>query len=219
MKIWIWQHVPFEGPGALADWAADRDLTLHTGLAGRDPFPTLEPGDRLVVMGGPMNVDEEDRYPWLRDEKVFLQKAIAADHRILGICLGAQLLARVLGAAVRPNGQQEIGWFPVRKVQPHPWTAPCPDPWSVFHGHGDTFAVPSGAVPLFTSEACAQQGFVWGDRLLALQFHPEMTAAGIADLLAHSELGTGPYVQDRATLLAQSGDRTALYTLLDGWWG
>ncbi|HAN46440.1 MAG TPA: hypothetical protein DCQ32_07800 [Cyanobacteria bacterium UBA8156] len=169
-----------------------------------------------------MNVDEEELYPWLRVEKAFLQGAMEAGHRILGICLGAQLLARVLGAAVRPNGQPEIGWFPVTKVQDHPWIASCPDPWPVFHWHGDTFEVPAGAVPLFTSAACAHQGFVWGDRLLALQFHPEMTASGIADLIAHSEVGTGPYIQPAETMLAaitEHGDRTALKALLDAWWG
>ena len=116
MRIAVLQHVGFEGPGAIADWAASRrhDLTA-VRLDRGDRLPSPESLDALVVMGGPMGVADEGRFPWLRAEKHLLATVIAAEGRpVLGVCLGAQLIADVLGAPVTRNPQREIGWLPIR---------------------------------------------------------------------------------------------------------
>ena len=156
--------------------AAPRSRPAACGPATRCRAP--ESFDWLLVMGGAMNADEEARYPWLAGEKRAIERAIAARKRVIGICLGSQLIARVLGAKVTRNRDTEIGWFPIERAEGAEASAvgrALPARAEVFHWHGDTFALPAGAVQLARSAACEQQGFVYDDRVLALQFHPEMT--------------------------------------------
>lgn len=172
-----------------------------------DQLPRLETIDWLVVMGGPMNIYEEADYPWLKAEKMYIRQAIEAGKRVVGICLGAQLIADVLGGPVTRNVHKEIGWFPV-ELSPEAKRAGLGAvlPWSfdAFHWHGDTFAIPPRALPLGHSEACANQGFLFDKRVLGLQFHMEMTEAGASELILHGEdeLVSDTYIQDSAAMLA-----------------
>lgn len=149
-------------------------------------LPDVHEFDWLVVMGGPMGVYDEDQYPWLTEEIQFIRAAIDNGKIVLGICLGAQLIAASLGAPVSQNEEREIGWFPVTATPEAAGTvlaASLQVPTAVFHWHGDTFELPSGATWLAWSEACRHQAFSIGSTVLGLQFHLEMTSATAAALL------------------------------------
>jgi GMP synthase (glutamine-hydrolysing) len=190
MEVLAIQHVPFETPGAIAEWAAVRAVPLRIlhPYAG-DALPDLAFPGLLVVLGGPMNVDEEEAYPWLAEEKALLAARAARDLPTLGICLGAQLLAAALGAPVTPHPEKEIGWFPVRltdAARSCGHFADFPEVFPALHWHGDRFGLPEGALHLATSGACAQQAFLVGTCLVGLQFHLEATLAGTEALLVHA---------------------------------
>ncbi len=209
MKIHYLQHVPFEGLGSmdLHLRAAGHELT-GTHLYLDSKLPKAADIDWLIVMGGPMGVHDEALYPWLKTEKKFIRDFIATGKRVLGICLGAQLLADVLGARVYRNAQREIGWFPVQRMPGNSTSAlfaAFPAEAEVFHWHGDTFDMPDGATLLASSEACRNQGFILHNQVLALQFHLETTPQSAADLIAHcgDELDASPFVHDAAALLAE----------------
>jgi len=202
MAVHILQHVPFEGPAFLSDLLSPHHpLTVHHLYRG-DALPDPVAVQRLIILGGPMGADDEETVPFLRSEKRFIAEVIARGATVLGICLGAQLIARVLGAAVTKNLHREIGWFPVTR---HPrLEGSClgpalPTVFEAFHWHGDTFAIPDGAVPLGSTEACANQGFVFDNRVAGFQFHLEATADSVSLLLAHcgDELDGSPFVRSR----------------------
>ncbi|GAA4349219.1 type 1 glutamine amidotransferase [Hymenobacter saemangeumensis] len=174
------QHLPDEGPGQAADWLAAHGHSLsYTRLYEPNPvFPRLSEFDGLLVLGGAMSVHDEAEFPWLLDEKAFLRETLRAGKFTLGICLGAQLLAQALGGEVKPNPEPEIGFWTVRfssRVLEHPLLRGWPEKALVLHWHQDTFTVPPGAQRVGMSAGCATQGFVWGDGIIGLQFHPEMT--------------------------------------------
>jgi GMP synthase (glutamine-hydrolysing) len=182
------RHVPHEGLGLLADVFVDRRLAYEVlDMPGHDSrsFDT-DQWAGLIVLGGPMNVDEIDRFPFLAAEARWIQQAVAADLPVLGICLGAQLLAKASGARVYPNAVKEIGWYPVE------WTSDVATD-AIFHGchassyvfqwHGDTFDLPRGATLLATSPQCRNQAFRVGQTAYGLQFHIEVTAPIIAEWL------------------------------------
>lgn len=178
-------------------------LVTRTRFFEDAALPPADGLDLVIAMGGPMSVNDEDRLPWLRPEKRFLRGAIERGVRVLGICLGAQLIASALGAAIRRNAHKEIGWFPVEAV---PTDAPgvfrFPDRCTVFHWHGETFDLPRGALRLAGSAACANQAFAVGRTVLGLQFHLETTPEGANALLDHcrDDLTPGPFVQTEAEL-------------------
>ncbi len=223
MKIHSLEHALFEGPGRIATWAAERGHTLsRTALHDGETPPALDAFDLLVIMGGPMSIHEHRNHPWLPMEKCFLAEAIRARKPILGICLGAQLLADVLGGKVFQNPVKEIGWFPVRMLDRCAPFSAFPERLVVMHWHGDIFTIPEGTRRVAESEACANQAFVHGDRVVGLQFHIELEKVGIEDLAAASldEAGDAPFIQTREQLLnppqesiAAAG--VALYSLLD----
>jgi GMP synthase-like glutamine amidotransferase len=203
--------VPFEGIGSMAAWASeDGHSVAHTRFFAGELPPARPDFDMLIVMGGPMGANDDALLPWMHAEKAAIAAALAGGKAILGVCLGAQLLASVLGAPVTRNREAEIGWHPVR-LSPEArgtWLAEAfPERFTAFHWHGDTFALPAGAVPFGASEACAGQGFLHGDRVLALQFHPEVTPASMEDLLREcgGELRPAPFIQDAAALRAGIG--------------
>lgn len=208
MRLHYLQHVPFEGIGNIEQWAKARACALGaTRMYADEKPPEVDAFDLLVVMGGPMNVDDEDRHPFLGAEKRFIERALDAGKPILGICLGSQLVASVLGARVVRNVHDEIGWFAVEKTSAvSSLCAAVPDRFTTFHWHGDTFELPAGATRVFSSQACVNQGFVYDNRVVALQFHPEVTSDGVRDMLANEgdEIGTGPFVQTAADLLDPS---------------
>ena len=181
---WL-QHVPFEGLGFIAPWAHGRGFALScTRLYADETLPTPDAFDWLVVMGGPMGVYEADQYPHIAAEIAVIEAAIAAGRRVLGVCLGAQLIAAALGARVFASGRREIGWFPVEAVADSgsPFAADLPAPQTLFHWHGDTFDLPVGARHIARSAHFEQQAFSYGERVLAVQCHPEMDAPGVAAL-------------------------------------
>lgn len=200
-RLHVLQHVPFEGPATIAGWARERGYRISTTpLYAGAPLPPLGDVDFLVVMGGPMNVDEEDRHPWLAPEKRFIERAVGAGKTVLGVCLGAQLIAAALGAGVYRNRHREIGWFPV-ELEP-PGLADLPASFEAFHWHGDTFDLPRGAVRVARSAGCENQAFVHGDRVVALQFHLEVDRSAVDALLENcrEELASGLYVQTAAEI-------------------
>lgn len=225
LRIHYIQHAPFEGLGSIEAWITARGhrLACTRQFAG-DPLPSTETFDWLIVMGGPMGVGDEAAYPWLAPEKRCIRAAIDAGKTVLGICLGAQLIASALGAAVYPAPAKEIGWHPVRRSdigRDHPLLAAMPDEFTVFHWHGDTFDLPAGAQLLASSEGCRHQAFIVGDRVVGLQFHFEVTPQGVEQMLGEGagELdGAGRHVQSadgiRAGLHHADSNNRVLQSLL-----
>jgi GMP synthase-like glutamine amidotransferase len=223
IRLHYLQHVPFEDPAGVFHWAAARGVPM----TGSRLYETLSlPGaadfDALLVMGGSMNIYEDHRYDWLTPEKRFIAETIATGKIVVGICLGAQLIADVLGARVRLNLWREIGWLPVRRSESAgAWGAALPAVWEAFHWHGDTFDLPHGAVHLAASTACAQQGFLFDERVLALQFHLETTPESARGLIAHCgrDIDGGPFVQTAARMLADPARfaraNALMYRLMD----
>jgi len=218
MRAHCFQHVPFEGPGSIGTWLDDGGHRITaTRFFERADFPDPDMVDLLVVMGGPMSVNDGDRFPWLAPEKRFIQKLIATGKPVLGICLGAQLIASALGAAVRTNRCREIGWFPVQGVRRDDSEVfPFPATVKVFHWHGETFDLPAGAVPLARSEGCVNQAFQVGRRVIGLQFHLETTPDLVRGLVSHcrEELIPGEYVQTEEDILSAGDEKYRKINLL-----
>jgi GMP synthase-like glutamine amidotransferase len=209
LRIHYIQHVRFEGLGNIEPWAVARGHRLSaTRTFARDPFPTPDQYDWLIIMGGPMGANDDDRHVWMAGEKETIRAAIDAGKGVLGICLGAQLIAHVLGARVYPGPEKEIGWLPIGKSEAgraHPLLTGMPDPFTVFHWHGDTFDLPAGATLLASSVATRHQAFIYGDRVVGLQFHLENspeTIAGMVEQCADELDTTNRYVQSADTIRA-----------------
>ena len=204
----VFRHSPGEGPGYFATFLERRDLpwTLFKVDAGEALPATIERFSGLVFMGGPMSVN--DPLPWIDAACALIRSAVAQGVPVLGHCLGAQLMAKALGAAVTRNPVKEIGWGEVRVGQDalaRDWFGETRE-FMAFHWHGETFALPPGAACILASPYCPQQAFALGPHL-ALQCHVEMTAAmieqwcvsGAAEISAHP----GPAVQQPAAMRQQ----------------
>ncbi|WP_296809037.1 type 1 glutamine amidotransferase [Thiocapsa sp.] len=207
MRVQVLQHVPFEDIGSMASWFAARGITPnYTRFFDNGLLPPVDGLDLVIVMGGPMSVNDEAQLPWLRAEKQFLREAIARGVRVLGVCLGAQLIADALGARVYPNAEKEIGWFPIQGVRADADTDENCCRFSadslVFHWHGETFDLPPGAVRLARSAACENQAFRIGRQVFGLQFHLETTPESAAAILDHcrDELVPAPWIQTEAAI-------------------
>jgi len=213
MRVHILQHVPFEGPGHIASWARSaKHLLTFTRFFESDTLPKPESVDFLIVMGGPMSVNDEDRFPWLVDEKRFVRACIEEGKAVLGICLGAQLIANALGASVYPNRFREIGWFSISGLVHNDGDLfHFAEKEMAFHWHGETFDLPQKAVHLAVSEGCLHQAFQIGRSVVGLQFHWEVTREGVQALVEHgaSDLKAGRYVQTKEEILSASDDRYA----------
>ena len=219
MRVQVLQHVPFEGIGSIQGWMDARGAVVSTTrLFEPSALPTPRDFDWLIVMGGPMSVNDESVHAWLQPEKRLIAHAIQAGKTVLGICLGAQLVASALGARVFPNPHKEIGWFPVRR-SPSGDTeiARLFEDAEVFHWHGETFDLPPGAVGFLRSDACRNQAFLIGSRAVGLQFHVETTLQSAALLIENSreELVTAPYIQTEAEMLARPERFARANTLMD----
>lgn len=208
MRIAFLQHVPFEGPAAIRSWAALQGLLVSTiRLFANESPPALDAFDLLVILGGPMSVNDEQQFDWLRPEKEFIRHAIENDKRVVGICLGAQLMASALGASVYSSREREVGWFPVHRTRPaavHPAFVSLPATFGAFHWHGETFDLPDGATWLARSEGCMHQAFSVGEHVLGLQFHLESTPESVEALIQHcpGDLAPGRFVQDPEAMVA-----------------
>ena len=224
MRIHFIQHMPFEYPASIADWAAEKNhATTYTKVFEDATFPSTATFDMLVIMGGVMGVYEEDEYAWMPSEKLFIKNTIAAKKKVLGVCLGAQFIAEALGAKVFPHTIKEIGWLPVEKVALHPLTEKFPQTFTTFHWHGDTFTLPNNAVHLFKTKACAQQGFVYNDHVAGLQFHMEVKEDLLNGMTEHerSELIKADHVQTEDEIKQLTADhinnqQEYMYKFLEG---
>lgn len=206
MNIHVLQHVEFEDSGYILEWGNKHSHTFsYSRLYQKPEFPQMEDFDLLLIMGGPMNIYEHEKYSWLKKEKQFILQSIESGKMVLGICLGAQLIADVLGAKVSRGQQKEIGWFNVVlsdtakhstlfKNFPHEFTA--------FHWHGDTFETPEQASHIASSIACFNQAFEYKNRVAGLQFHLEATSESINKLLVNcaDELTEGSFIQSSAVI-------------------
>ncbi len=210
IRAHILQHVPFEGPGIIGSWLESRGAHCgRTRLFLQETLPDIDAFDWLIVMGGPMSANDERQYSWLTAEKRLVAAATESSKVVLGVCLGAQLIASALGARVYANGEREVGWFPVHRVSgalSHPIGSLLPEWFDAFHWHGDTFELPAGAAHLARSAACAHQAFAVGERVLGLQFHLEMTmeaARGMIDS-CREDLKPGRWVQSERAMLGSA---------------
>jgi GMP synthase-like glutamine amidotransferase len=209
MRIHWLQHVPFEGLGRIADWAAESGCPVSASrMFAGDALPSVSAFDLLIVMGGPMSANDGHVHAWLDGEKRFIAQALDAGKRVLGICLGAQLIASCAGARIRPNDYKEIGWFPVERTGAAARTAAgqvLAEKTLAFHWHGETFDIPDGATHLARSRACENQAFAIGDRIVGLQYHLETTASSAAALIDHCrhELIEAPYIHSESEIRAQ----------------
>ena len=207
MRIHIIQHLAHEHGASIIDWAKERHHNLsftYTFNKGH-AYPSSDEFDMVIILGGTMGAYEEDKYTWLRAEKHFIRQAIEAGKLILGICLGSQILADVLGSKVYPHDKKEIGFFPIYKTadgEMEKSLAEIPDTWTVFHWHGDTFDLPPGASHLFFSDGCKNQGFR-KDKCFGFQFHGEANAELLQAMIANerSELLKDDYVQSEDEIL------------------
>ncbi len=189
MKINYLQHVEFEGPASIVEYCKERQIEI-TGyhIYKNQVFPPKDNTDLLIILGGPMGVYDEAHFPWLKEEKKYIESLVKNNKKILGICLGAQLLANVLGAKVYKNSYKEIGWFPVYStldaINQYSF---IPKDFIAFHWHGDTFDLPENSTHLFYNEVTKNQGFVYNNKVWALQFHLESTEESISSLYYYAK--------------------------------
>jgi GMP synthase-like glutamine amidotransferase len=219
MRVHVLQHVPFEGLGSIASWLkASKANVSHTHFYEESILPKLNGLDLIIAMGGPMSVNDESTLPWLRTEKQFIRDAAVQCIPVLGVCLGAQLIANALGSRVYRNAQKEIGWFPIEATPGSADVFRFPDKCSVFHWHGETFDLPNGAVRLARSEACENQAFQIGRHIIGLQFHLETTPESAHSILLNckDELAQGTYIQTESELRdVPHAAYTVINTLMD----
>jgi GMP synthase-like glutamine amidotransferase len=207
MKIHALYHVSFEGLGCIENWISEKNHILSTtNFYNNETLPDISEFDFLIIMGGPMSVSEEDKYPWLKEEKKFIRKAINNKKVVLGICLGAQLIAESLDAKVTRNEYKEIGWFPINfknEESKKSLLNVIPENQKVMHWHSDTFPIPNGAEHILKSEGCRNQAFIFNQRVIGLQFHLEFTERLVKALIRKSRKGLikSRYVQTEDEIL------------------
>jgi len=220
----VLQHVPFEGPGRLGPSLRSRGYDVRVlPVFESSEWPELRTADLVVVMGGPMSVDDEASHPWLEPEKRAVREAIDSGVPTLGVCLGSQIIASCLGAAVRPHHEREVGWYPVHAVRDESLAKALAEPSRVLHWHGDRWELPTGARLLVASEGCDHQAFAIDDHVLGVQYHLEMEPDGVKELIHHcpEDLAPGPWVDTVDQLLDTrscfDAAHKALEAVLEDW--
>lgn len=210
LSIHVFMHVPFEGLGCIEEWITKHDHAVsYTKFYEKSSFPDPSEIDWLIVMGGPMSVYDENIYPWLAEEKTFILKAIGNGKTVIGICLGSQLIAEVLGAKVYPNKQKEIGWFDVKlseTAKSHLLFEGFEYEFPVFHWHGDTYDLPTGSTHLISSDVCLNQAYLYKNKVLGLQFHLEVTEQTLKGMVENgaNELLRNETIQSAEQILNQT---------------
>ena len=205
MRAHYLQHVPFEGLGSIESWLETAGYAITCTRFFETPeLPDPDDLDLLVVMGGPMSVNDETEFPWLVEEKRFIREFIGRGTPVLGICLGAQLIASALGSKIFRNPVKEIGWFPIRAVATAAPAFRFPDNIPVFHWHGETFELPPGAIRLAESAGCTNQAFQLGGNVVGLQFHLETTPESARAIVTHcrNELVAGDFIQSEQEIMS-----------------
>jgi GMP synthase-like glutamine amidotransferase len=179
VTVLIIKHVEIEGPGLIEDCLQEEKipyqiLNLESGIR----LPKIDDLSAIVILGGPMNVYEEDRYPFLKEENLFIEEGIQRGKPVLGICLGAQLIAKALGARISKAAVKEIGWYDISLTQvgtEDPFFSKLPKTFPVFQWHEDTFDLPPAGKLIATSNPILHQAFSYGENAYGLQFHLEVT--------------------------------------------
>jgi GMP synthase-like glutamine amidotransferase len=196
MRIHILQHTIETPPGSVLDWLKARGHSFSiTRFFAADALPEAKDIDWLIICGGGMGVHDIDRYPWLENEKRLIKAVIERGSVVLGLCLGGQLIAEACGADVRRHAHWEVGWHPVKFEDGCELT--------VFQFHQDTFGIPNGATRLASNAICANQGFIYKERVVGLQFHPEATETWVRSCASEREYPAGPHVQTPDQVLAR----------------
>ncbi len=220
LNIQCIKHAHFENEGFIAEWIKRKDHQLNsTHIWLDEPFPLPDSIDGLIIMGGPMSVNDEEQYHWLKEEKQFIAQVIQKKIPVLGICLGAQLIANVLGAQVLKAPQKEIGWWPITTFPSNYWETN--KILTTFLWHGETFTLPKNATLLASSEAIAHQGFSYGEKVVGIQFHPEVTPEGIKNLIQNccSDLTQGKFIQTADEMFSNKSffedNKKLLFALLE----
>ena len=185
MEILVFQHHPLEGLGTIRHWLESHQvsITYHKFFEDQS-IPNIDEYDGLIIMGGPMSVNDEDEHPWITEAVKTIKRAIDCNKKVLGICLGAQLIAKSLGAIVKPNQHREIGLHPISPVKTSNTDVfTFPNPLNVIHWHSQTFDIPLNATHIAQSEACTNQGFQIGKNVIGLQFHLELDKDSLKSLV------------------------------------
>ncbi len=195
MSVLILKNVSHEGPGTIENFLRIESIGYKIIECSSGDIPPASDFDTLVIMGGPMSVNETDLYPYIDRETGLASEFMKKGKKVLGICLGAQIMAKALGARVYPGPEKEIGWYDIElrnqgikdplmgKLAVHPRAGDFWRRFRVFHWHGETFDIPEGAVRLAKSELYPNQAFKYGDHAYAFQFHIEVTKEMIHEWL------------------------------------
>jgi len=225
LKVHFIQHVAFEAPGLILSWAEkNKYLCTKSILMDGDKLPEAKDFDLLVIMGGPMSANDDEKYSWLVSEKELVRNCLELKKPIVGVCLGAQIIANVLGSKVYRAKEKEIGWFPITaaldvgssKLMPE-----LPSELTVFHWHGETFDLPLGARLLASTKTCPNQAYEFGNHVLGLQFHMEVTPEDVNSKWENckSDLEVGEYQQGPPAIFGRAemyeGVREPLELALD----
>jgi GMP synthase-like glutamine amidotransferase len=225
LKIHCFQHVSFEGLGCIDHWIKEKGHSVNfTKFYAEDLLPDINAIDWLIIMGGPMGIYDEHKFSWLKKEKEFIKQAITANKTVIGICLGAQLIAEALGSKVYKNTEKEIGWFGVTITpngKENKLLEGFDDTFNVFHWHGDTFDLPQNTEHLIQTDVCKNQAFLYKEKVLGLQFHFEVTNETLTEMVKHGrdELTTGNFIQSEVEILSNDkyikDNNAKLFTILD----
>ncbi len=196
MSVLICKNTETEGPGTIGDFLNEKNITYTVlELTKSAHIPDTADFDTLLMMGGPMSVNEDDIYPYITKEERLVRDFITQGKRVLGVCLGAQIMAKALGSRVYKGAQKEIGWYDIditeeglrdnriARLATHPQTGDIGRKFKVFHWHGETFDIPTGATRLASSALYPNQAFSYGENAYAFQFHIEVQKAMVFEWL------------------------------------
>ena len=218
-------HVPFEGPGMILDWTGKKKHRIqYTKFYEEFTLPDASAVDMLIIMGGPMDVFDYHVHPWMGDEIEWVKEFINSGKPVLGICLGAQIIAAALGEEVYPGPHKEIGWHNLQffpSLGDYKIFKELPITRKVFHWHGDTFNIPEGATRIAASQAFPNQGFIYNNKVVALQFHLEVGPDSVRELVENcrDELVVGPHIQSEKKILSEQNyfqtNQEVLFQILD----
>jgi len=208
MSVLILKNASNEGPGTIEDFLVANNMDYRIIDLSSEDIPQTDDFNVLVILGGPMSVNDADKYPYISREIELVRDFAGKNRKIFGICLGAQIMAKAFGAKVYPGPQKEIGWYDIEmdhragidsfmgRLARHPQTGEYFKRFKVFQWHGETFDIPEGGVRLAKSELYPNQAFRYGDRAYAFQFHIEVKEETVYDWLKDEPVDKGLLKKD-----------------------